>query len=312
MSARNGVSTAGRENGHRRPKGYADWNPHKKTRVLLDQVQEILVEYEEFLPLTVRQIFYRMVGAYGYEKTELAYARLAEALVRARRAQILDFEAIRDDGVVVLQERWFEDVAGFWDYVKGEMEDYRRDKQHGQRCYVELWCEAAGMMPQLAKVADDYSVPVYSCSGFSSLTAVRSIVNRAIRRNVVTIFLHVGDHDPSGESIFEAMTEDVTAFVERDRVIGTQWVVAERVALTAEQVARHDLPTSPAKSTDSRSAKWEGETCQLEALPPNVLADLVREKIESCLAEDVLEDHGVQELEERVQLLRALPSGESS
>ena len=75
--------------------------------MLLGQVQAILVEYEDYLPLTVRQIFYRLVGAYGFEKTERAYERLGNHLVRARRAQIIRFDAIRDDGVSVLDRRHF-------------------------------------------------------------------------------------------------------------------------------------------------------------------------------------------------------------
>ena len=46
----------------KRPKGYADWNPHKKTRIIVSQVEEILREYRMQLPLTARQIFYRLVG----------------------------------------------------------------------------------------------------------------------------------------------------------------------------------------------------------------------------------------------------------
>lgn len=68
--------TAGRENNHRRPKGYAEWRPQRKTCALLDQVADVLAEYEDQLPLTVRQIFYPLVGAFDYEKTEAAYNRL--------------------------------------------------------------------------------------------------------------------------------------------------------------------------------------------------------------------------------------------
>ena len=85
-----GKITAGRENGRTRPRGYADWRPQAKTRVLLDQVNDVLVEYEDYLPLSVRQIFYRLVATRGYPKDERAYDRLAEALVRARRARIID------------------------------------------------------------------------------------------------------------------------------------------------------------------------------------------------------------------------------
>ena len=37
--------TAGRET-HRRPKGYADWRPHRRTRELLAQVVDVLEEYD--------------------------------------------------------------------------------------------------------------------------------------------------------------------------------------------------------------------------------------------------------------------------
>ena len=42
---------------------------------LLEQVRSILAEYADYLPLTVRQVFYRLVGVHGYDKTEQA-ARL--------------------------------------------------------------------------------------------------------------------------------------------------------------------------------------------------------------------------------------------
>jgi hypothetical protein len=84
--------TAGRENGRRRPRGYADWRPQRKTRELLGRVEEVLSAYDEHLPLTVRQVHYLLVSGYGYPKTEAEYKRLAEHLVRARRARMIPFE----------------------------------------------------------------------------------------------------------------------------------------------------------------------------------------------------------------------------
>ncbi len=112
---------------------------------------------------------------------------------------------------------------------------------------------------------NDYSVPVYSSGGFNSLSAVRQIVDRALARERAHWLLHVGDFDPSGVSIFEAIAADVSAFVNADRVINTLHVEPRRVALTADQVATYGLPTAPAKASDSRSRSWRGETCQLES-----------------------------------------------
>jgi hypothetical protein len=59
-----------------RPRGFAPWNPTAESRGLIEKVLAVLAEYGAYLPLTVRQIFYRLVGASGYEKTEAAYERL--------------------------------------------------------------------------------------------------------------------------------------------------------------------------------------------------------------------------------------------
>jgi hypothetical protein len=115
--------TAGRENGRRRPKGYAPWSPHARTRVLLEQVDKVLEEYENYLPLSVRQVFYRLVGQHGYEKTERAYNRLAEHLVRARRAKLIAFDDIRDDCVVQWPPHWYNGIESFWNTTIGKARD---------------------------------------------------------------------------------------------------------------------------------------------------------------------------------------------
>jgi hypothetical protein len=305
-------STASRENGHRRPRGYAPWRPQRKTRVLLGQVTEIITAYERFLPLTVRQIFYRLVARYGYAKTENAYNRLSEHLVRARRARLIPFEVIRDDGVVSFSSRWHDGPEAFWDETGQRIRSYRRDRQAGQPQRIELWCEAAGMAPQLARVADDYSVGVFSAGGFASLSPVRLIADRALEREVPTILLHVGDHDPSGQSIFDSMSADAAAFVRADRPIQILDVEGARVALTAIQVEEYRLETAPPKRSDSRSRRWSGETCQLEALAPDVLARIVRGAIESRLDLALWERQVETEGEDRTALYRALPAGGES
>ena len=65
---------------------------------LLEHVQAILDEYPAYLPLTLRQIFYRLVGAYDYPKTEAAYERLASILIEHAGLELFGWGAIRDDG----------------------------------------------------------------------------------------------------------------------------------------------------------------------------------------------------------------------
>lgn len=299
-----------------RPRGYInDYSPHAKTRELLDQVEAVLVEYREYWPLTCRQIFYRLVGAYGYDKTEAAYGRLCHHLANARRARVIPFGAIRDDGVISYHRDHFENRDDFLRHVRELGQNYTRDKLADQELHIEVWCEAAGMLPQLDDVAEPYSVHAYSSGGFDSLTAKKNLANRICRIGKPAVILHLGDFDPSGESIFDTVAEDVASFVMADRQDGLVTVQFERIALIADQVRHYDLPTAPPKITDSRSKGWIGGTCQLEALPPNIIAEILREAIEGHLDHEMLRlDRELEEYErEQIQtLLLPAPSGGAS
>ncbi|HZU76718.1 MAG TPA: hypothetical protein VFA70_08135, partial [Dehalococcoidia bacterium] len=255
--------------------------------------------------------FYLLVGQAGYDKTEQAYERLCNHLANARRARRIPWHTIRDDGATVIAPEHFASEDAFYAYVRDLAENYERDKLAGQPLHIEVWCEAAGMQPQLARVAERYSIAVYSCGGFDSLTAKHAIAARICRIGKPAIILHLGDLDPSGVSIFEAAAEDVAAFVAADKPHGLVSVEFRRVALTASQVAEYQLPTAPAKSTDSRTKRWQGETCQLEALPPDTIAGLLEAAILGLPDLGQLEEDEAVEQVERQRLASALPAPRS-
>lgn len=78
---------------------------------LLEQVEKIIAEYD--VALTIRQIFYRLVARYLYEKTEHAYKNLGELLNKARRARRIPMEAIRDDTSVSYYPIVYPDAEDF-------------------------------------------------------------------------------------------------------------------------------------------------------------------------------------------------------
>ena len=67
--------------------------------------------YQAQLPLMTRQIYYRLVASYGYDKTDKFSNRLGEVLNRARRVRLIPMSAIRDDG-----RSWDEP----WEYSDGD------------------------------------------------------------------------------------------------------------------------------------------------------------------------------------------------
>jgi len=310
-------TAGGRENTHKRPKGYAPWRPHKKTARLVFEVKQILEEYHDHLPLTARQIFYRLVAAYGHPKTEAAYGRLTEHLTRARRAEMIPFDHIRDDGISLMAHAHYADEDAFYKHIHDEGKDYKRDKLARQKMNIRVYCEAAGMMPQLERVCEPYSIPVYSCSGFDSLSAKYQLKEACWRAFAYqgrrTVILHLGDHDPSGDSIFnDGLVADIYAFLDQDVQHKEPHEVAtfERVALKTEHIERFNLPTEPPKKSDSRTKNWQGgEACQLEALPPDVLAGLLDATVKTYVNLAVYERDLREEEEERRRITKSLPAG---
>lgn len=265
-----------------RARGFAPWTPQRKTRALLEQIETVLDEYADFLPLTIRQVFYRLVGQFRYDKTEQAYSRLCETFNRARRAGLIPFDAIRDDGGTKLVPPCWTDVGAFKGAVAHSAKSYRLDRQTGQASRLWVMCEAGGMAPMLENVATPYGVPVLSSGGFDSLTAKHDLAQDMGRASARPLVLHLGDYDPSGVHLFNALAEDVGAMVQELGGMDPEFI---RLAVTPEQIAQMALPTAPPKKTDRRSFA-DDLTVQCEAIPPNALAQILRDAIETRQCSD--------------------------
>jgi hypothetical protein len=281
-----------------RVRGFAPWSPEKATLVLLDRVQAVLDEYTDHLPLTIRQIFYRLVGAHGFEKTERAYQRLAEHLNRARRAHMIPMDVIRDDGGTISEPDHWDSAEQFMATVRAMAESFTLDHSAGQATRLVTICEAGGMVPQLARVVHPFGVTVMSGGGFDSTTDRYKFAAALSAHERPTEVLHIGDNDPSGVSMFLAFLEDVEAFT---RELGGQ-ATFTRLAVTPQQMVEHRLPTAPPKATDNRA--FSGETCQAEALPPDVLASILRTAIEERVDQRVLDRVLRQEQRIRRELIK--------
>lgn len=286
-----------------RVRGFAEWNPRPETLALLDTVQGILREYRAQLPLTNRQIFYRLVGAHHYEKTEQAYARLCEYLNRARRARIIPFSSIRDDGTDSQGGPGWSSPRAFWRYVQRSADYYQHDETDGQPYHCELWVEAGGMLPQAAAVANPYGITSYTAGGFNGLTDKYETAERIAQQDKPVIIFHVGDYDPSGCAIIDSLAADVGAFV--GELARRQEVDWRRIAVTPDQIERYGLPTSPQKRTDVRGERMP-DTVQAEALPPDVLAAEIDAAISEVIDHDALEAARERGDEERAEILRTL------
>lgn len=280
MSTAGRTTVSGRTYRRTRPRGFADWSPKPDTLRLVEQVRTVLDEYRAHLPMTARQVFYRLVGAFQYPKEEKAYDRLQETLNRARRARLIPMDAIRDDRAASAGHSFgYNSPAEFWNSVRTSAAYYSRPLDEGQPRAVEVWIEAQGMMPMIAEVTRHYGVVVYCSGGFESVCAKHDAAARIACREVPTRVLSIGDYDPSGLSILDAAAEDVAAFVAE---LGGTPPSVKRLAVTEEQITRYGLETAPQKATDRRGALMF-RTVQAEAISPTLLTDLVRAGVEEAV-----------------------------
>jgi hypothetical protein len=296
------------QNKRTRPRGFAAWNPRPESLALVRDVQAVLADFSEHLPLTIRQIFYRLVATRGFDKTEGAYSRLCETVNRARRAGLIHFAAIRDDGHARYEPASWADPASFLADVLTDAQRFRLDRQDGQP--VRLWtlCEAGGMGPMLARVANPFGVPVMTSGGFDSLTAKHDLaceLAAEMETGMGVEILHLGDLDPSGEHLFTSLAEDVAAMCQT--LCGAKPTFT-RLAVTREQADRLDLPTAPPKPTDRR--RFKGDTVQCEAIAPDVLSGILRNAITARRDYDVVADMLALEADMRAALVAKVGGGQ--
>jgi hypothetical protein len=249
---------------------------------VLDSIQKILDGEEG--QITIRHLYYRLVGLHVIPKTEPAYKLLCSHLSKWRRSGDIEWSAFADS------TRWHIQAAvfnGVDDALRNTVETYRRNLWSTQDVYLELWVEKDAVASILAKAAEPFGVPVFVARGFASLSSLYSAANtfrgwsEAGKRCLI---YHFGDYDPSGVAAGESM---LRAFRDDFRV-DLQFI---RAAVTPGQIEELGLPTRPVKSSDTRAAKWTGgESVEIDTMPPAEIRALV----ESCITEHI--DQGQWEI----------------
>ena len=89
-------------------------------------------------------------------------------------------------------------------------------------------------------------------------------------------------------------------------------LILQRIAVTLDQQRQFDLQTSPPKKIDKRKAYFDDDiTVQAEALPPDLLQQIVGESFAAEMDLDLLDRQRAIEAEVREQLLARLAGIES-
>jgi hypothetical protein len=262
----------------------------RRTKATIDGIkQSILDVIRADPPMTVRQVFYQLVARGVIEKTEEAYKHaVIDRMAKMRLEGELDYGWVSDPTRRRQVTQTFDDVE---DALEHCARFYRRSALRDADDYLEIWCEKDALSGIIWDVASDYDVPLMVSRGMPSLTFLHGTaqeIARAARWRKPTYIYQFGDWDPSGAvTIPQTIERRLNQICEQ---LDCAPPIIERVALTGEHIAEHGLPTRPTKRAGNMHAKeFEGDSVELDALPPHVLRDMVRDVIERHISPHALE-----------------------
>ncbi|MFK0047793.1 hypothetical protein ACIQU4_27655 [Streptomyces sp. NPDC090741] len=159
---------------------------------MLTAVDAVLDRYRDHLPVSLRQLFYVLLSDGVLEKTERDYKRMCEYVGMARRAGRIPWDVIRDDTQIAADAPLsFTGPEDFWRAVESAADEYRVDRQTGQPVRLELWCETAGMVPQLVRIGEEFGIACFSGGGFDGLAGKHDAAVRAVAGGRRTRILHI-------------------------------------------------------------------------------------------------------------------------
>ncbi len=260
------------------------WPLKPATQTMVDILIGITEEYMAAgYRLTLRQLYYQLVARDIVPNTEKSYKKIGNYCNKARLAGMMDWDAIEDRARRPHFHGHYIDLSHC---VEAALDWYRLDRWANQDCYAELWVEKDALTSVLQPLADEFHVHLMVNRGYSSASAMKASAERFRRHDDVPCYLfYLGDLDPSGEDMVRDIDDRLEEFGVTPAV--------EKIALTMAQVEEYRPPPNPTKITDSRAAayiaRYGRSSWEVDALTPQVLAQLVRDSFEPIIDRDEMQ-----------------------
>jgi hypothetical protein len=250
-------------------------------------------------PVTLRGVYYRVVSAGAVDKTENDYRLVGRRLLTLRRDGRVPYDWITDG------TRWIRKPTTWYDLdtmLDDASASYRRALWNDQAVDVHVFVEKDAISGVVMPVTERWDVGLGVLRGFASESFVYSVAESVRRTRWPVYFYQLGDHDPSGVDAWRDFQRKVTGFApDAD-------LTFERLAVTQQQITEYALPTRPTKRTDSRAARFVGESVEVDAIPAPILRALVEAAITQHIDPEALRLTRIAEDSERT-LLYAMKEG---
>jgi hypothetical protein len=280
-------------NGARTTKGRA-----RRTKAEIGALREALYEIVKANePVTVRGVFYLAETAGLVLKDDTAgYRPVQRELLKMRREGLIPWGWITDGSRSRYGHRRY---GGLDSYAKQVAANYRRDYWHDSAEYVEIWIEKEALRGVISPVVlEEFGLDLYVTKGQPSVSYLYDAAEDIALGGRPTFVYVLADWDPGGLRIFDRIKQELTGFVGDAAELHVR-----RLALTPYQIELYDLPARPGKEKDPNAAAFKrryGDRCvELDAMPPNTMRALVREKLESHMDPEKLRALKLAEKEER-------------
>lgn len=228
---------------------------------------------DEEHPMTLRQLFYRIVSAGVIPNEPRQYKRLGRVATRLRELGIIPLSWLVDHlRQTIKPSSWM----GLEDFSETVRNVYRKDLWASQAVSPAFFVEKDAVAGTLQPITEKYDVPLHVCRGYASISFAGQIAEQwgDIDKPVVAYYL--GDFDPSGFDI----ERDLRAKLRRYGRADFEWT---RLAVRPDDFEAFNIIPLPVKRTDTRARAFvaeHGRQCaELDALPPSELRDRVETAI---------------------------------
>jgi hypothetical protein len=162
---------------------------NRRTQADMDAIRTAIYEVlAADNPMTVRQVFYQLVGRGVIGKTEAEYHQtVIRLLTSLRRCGDIPFGWIADNTRWMRKPRTYDSLRGMLELTK---ETYRRAVWSNQAAYVEVWLEKDALAGVLYQETEQWDVPLMVTRGYPSVSylheAAEAIAERVSRRSFTT------------------------------------------------------------------------------------------------------------------------------
>ena len=238
----------------------------------LKRYQAIIAFVEQHHPVTVRQVYYNLTSTGLVPKTDAGYQKVVRACNDLRFSGDLPFRYFADSTRRRRKPVSYDDIDEALYYCA---RGYRKDLWKTQNKRIEIWLEKDALSNIFYQITSKWDVPLMVSRGYSSNTFLyESAQPHADAQEDFPSYIFVfTDYDAAGENIQDKIEDGLKYHAPKAHII------AERVALTKEQVLAWDLQTRDPKAIDIK----EGFEfcCELDSIPPDQLRALINDTIEA-------------------------------